>query len=51
MRLLKGTRAAIGRKGFSADLRAIGSASAEDFMEAMNIAGPKKPSGKHARTP
>ena len=33
LRLLKGTRAAIGRKGFSADLRAIASASAEDFMQ------------------
>ena len=43
MRLLKGTRAAIGRKGFGVDLRALASASAADFMEAMHIAGPKSP--------
>ena len=42
MRLLKGTRAAIGRRGFTADLKALASASSADFMEAMNIAGPKE---------
>ena len=42
MRLLKGTRAAIGRKGFGVDLKALASASAADFMEAMHIAGPKE---------
>ena len=41
MKLLKGTKAAIGRKGFTADLKAIASATSVDFMEAMNIAGPK----------
>ena len=41
MRLLKGTRAAIGKKGFSADLEAISPASAQYFMEAMNIPGPR----------
>ena len=29
-----------GRKGFSADLKALATASLEDFMEAMNIATP-----------
>ena len=40
LRLLKGTRAAIGRKGFSADLKVLAAATADDFMEAMNIARP-----------
>jgi hypothetical protein len=51
MRLLKGTRAAIGRKGFSADLRAIASATAADFMAAMNIAGPKGSIGAASANP
>ena len=51
MRLLKGTRAAIGRKGFTADLKAIASASAADFMEAMNIAGPKDSIGSASARP
>jgi hypothetical protein len=51
MRLLKGTRAAIGRKGFSADLRAIASATAADFMDAMNIAGPKDSLGAACANP
>ena len=51
LRLLKGTRAAIGRKGFSADLRTIASATAEDFMEAMNIAGPKETIGLACANP
>ena len=38
LRLLKGTRAAIGRRGFGADLQMLGEASVEDFMEALNIA-------------
>ena len=42
LRLLRGTRAAVGRKGFSADLRALADASSDDFLEAMNIAGPKE---------
>ena len=42
MRLLKGTRAAIGRKAFTTDPKAIASASSSDFMEAMNIAGPRE---------
>jgi hypothetical protein len=40
LRLLKGTRAAIGRKGFGTDLKALATASADDFMQAMNIARP-----------
>ena len=40
LRLLKGTRAAVGRKGFSADLKVLATASVEDFTEAMNIAKP-----------
>ena len=42
MRLLKGTRAAIGRKGFDADLKALASATSDEFMEAMSIAGPMR---------
>jgi hypothetical protein len=42
MRLLKGTKAAIGRKGFTADLKAVASASAADFMDAMNIASKRE---------
>ncbi len=38
LRLLKGTRAAIGRKGFGADLKVLATASADDFMQATNIA-------------
>ena len=40
LRLLRGTRAAVGRKGFSADLKALATASLEDFMQAMNLAKP-----------
>ena len=40
LRLLKGTRAAVGRKGFGKDLKILAEASAEDFMEALNIAKP-----------
>jgi hypothetical protein len=42
MRLLEGTRAALGRKGFLTDLMAFASASSPDFMEAMNFGGPKE---------
>ena len=35
LRLLRGTRAAVGRKGFSADLKALATATAEDFMQTM----------------
>ncbi len=40
LRLLRGTKAAVGRKGFSADLKAHAEASEEDFMIATNIAKP-----------
>ena len=40
LRLLRGTRAAVGRKAFSADLKALATASLEDCMQAMNIAKP-----------
>ncbi|MDA8609367.1 hypothetical protein N9L19_00470 [bacterium] len=42
LRLLKRTRAAIGRKCFNADLKVLATASSEDFMEAMNIANPSE---------
>ena len=42
LRLLKGTKATLGRKGFSADLKVLATATAEEFMEAMNIATPKE---------
>ena len=42
MRLLKGTRAATGRKGFDADLKALATATSDEFMEAMSIAGPMR---------
>ena len=51
MCLLKRTRAAIGSKGFTADFKAIASASAADFMEAMNIAGPKDSIGSASARP
>ena len=40
LRLLKGTRAAISRRGFGTDLQMLAEASVEDFMEALNIAKP-----------
>ena len=40
LKLLKGTKAAVGRKGFSADLKALAEASLEDFMTATNLAKP-----------
>ena len=42
MKMMRGTRAAIGRKGFDADLKVLASASYEDFMEAMRIANPSE---------
>ena len=51
LKLLKGTRAAIGRKGFDADLTVLASASSQDFMEAMNIAGPKESIGSALSRP
>ena len=40
LRLLKGTRAAIGRRGFGTDLQMLAEASVEVFMGALNIAKP-----------
>ena len=51
MRLLKGTRAAIGRKGFDADLKALASATSEEFMDAVSIAGPKESIGSACSRP
>ena len=42
MKMSRGTRAAIGRKGFDADLVTLASASYEDFMEAMKISTPNE---------
>ena len=38
---MQGTRAAVGRKGFGKDLQILADASAEEFMEALNIAKPR----------
>ena len=46
--LLLGTKAAVGRKGFDGDLKALASASLEDFMMAMSIAKPKESIGTAA---
>ena len=43
--LLKGTKAAVGRKGFDGDLKALQEASLEDFMLALNIANPRESIG------
>ena len=51
LKLLKGTRAAIGRRGFDADLNVLASASSQDFMEAMNIAGPTESIGSAISRP
>jgi len=45
LRLLQGTRAAVGRKGFGTDLKTLATATAADFREAMQIAGPKESIG------
>ena len=42
MKMSRGTRAAIGRTGFNADLRDLGSCSFEDFLGAMHIATPNE---------
>ena len=51
LKLLKRTRAAIGRRGFDADLNVLASASSQDFMEAMNIAGPTESIGSAISRP
>ena len=51
MRLLKGTRVAIGRTGFTADLKILASATSSDFIEALNIAGPKETTGSACARP
>ena len=43
--LLKGTKAAVGRKGFDGDLKALQEASLEDFMLALSIANPRESIG------
>ena len=40
LRLLQGTRAAVGRAGFSLDLQQLASATLDDLMEALKIAKP-----------
>ena len=40
LRLLKGARAAIGRRSFGTDLQMLAEAPVEDLMEALNIAKP-----------
>ena len=42
MKMSRGTRAAIGRKGFDADLKTLANSSYEDFLEAMHIATPNE---------
>ena len=42
MKMFRGTKVAIGRKGFDADLKAVADSSYEEFMEAMRIANPRE---------
>ena len=42
LRLLKGTRASVQRSGFDSDVKALASASLDDFMTATNIAKPNE---------
>ena len=42
MKMLRGARAAIGRKGFDADLKTLANSTYEDFLEAMHISTPKE---------
>ena len=42
LKLLKGVRAAVGRKGFGKDLQVLANASVDDFMEASSIANPSE---------
>jgi hypothetical protein len=42
MKMLRGTRAAIGRKGFDTDLKALATCTYEDFLEAMKISNPNE---------
>ena len=51
LRLLRGVRVAVGRKGFTADLKAIASATSDDFMAALNIVGPKETMGQASSRP
>ena len=51
LRLLKGTRAAIGRRGFGTDLQMLAETSVEDFMEALNIAKPSDSLGSACSRP
>ena len=44
-------RASIGRRGFGTDLQMLAEASAEDFMEALNIAKPSDPIGSACSRP
>ena len=43
--LLKGTKAAVGRKKIDGDLKALEEASVDDFMVALNIAKPRESIG------
>ena len=42
MKMSRGTRAAIGRKRFGADLKTLANSTYEDFLEAMHLATPKE---------
>ena len=42
MKMSRGTRAAIGRKGFDADLKTLANSTYEDFLEAMHISTPEE---------
>ena len=42
LKLLKGTRASVQRSGFDSDVKALASASLDDFMTATNIAKPNE---------
>ena len=48
LRLLKGTRSTISRRGFGTDLQMLAEASVEDFMEALKIAKPSDSIGNHS---
>ena len=51
LRLLKGTRAAISRRGFGTDIQMLAEASVEDFMEALNIVKPSDSIGSACSRP
>ena len=46
-----GTRAAVGRRGFSVGLKTIASASSAEILTAMNLATPKETNGAAAARP